>query len=189
MQETQQYFKILDNVAKAYEKLPDRCAAEAVNFFKERFTSGVDIYNKPFKKRSDKAKRNKGRAILVDKGVLKRDIRKVFANAKAALISTSRLTVPYAKAHNEGFEGTVTVKAHQRQRYKKVKEKYTTKKGNERTRTSKQFDNSKATISVRTHQRKMKIEQRQFMGVSPLLIKRIDWRMFTDIATAIKQST
>ncbi len=177
MQETREFIIIIEKLAQLYPKLPNMAATIAVNFAKERFVmqNWVDRTRQPWVKRKEsKYDKRKGRAILVDKAILKRDIHKIEVSATRAVIGTTRLTAGYAKAHNEGFEGTVTVKQHSRRRYKKVKEKYTTKKGNARTRTSKQVDTDKATISVQTHTRKMKIPERRFLGASAVLDRRIE---------------
>jgi hypothetical protein len=173
IKETIEFLKIVNALKLLYPKLPNFAAITAVNFFKERFVLGRDINNITFKSRADK--RDRKRAILVGKGsgILKRDIQKLKVTADYAIVGTTRLSAPYAKAHNEGFSGIVSVKAHTRVRYKKVKEKYTTKKGNEKTRTSKQVDSDSAKIQVGTFRRKMHLPKRQFMGASAFLDRRI----------------
>jgi phage gpG-like protein len=98
--------------------------------------------------------------------------------------TTLKNNMPYAKAHNEGFEGTVTVKAHTRNKYSKSKVgtgKFT-KKGKERmqTVTSKSGENR-----VKSHSRKMKIPKRQFMPTnsndSPILNNAISREITKDI--------
>lgn len=180
--DTIEFLRITDALGRLYPKLPNYAATVAVNFFKERFVVQRDINNRPFKKRKDDS--DKGRAILVGKGtgILKRDIHKQVVTDTYAIIGTSKLTAPYAKAHNQGFKGTVTVRSFTRRRYKKVKEKYTTKKGNERTRTSKQVNTDAGVIKVGTHRRKVDLPARTFMGVSAFLDRRIQ-------ATVTKQIT
>ncbi len=79
--------------------------------------------------------------------------------------TTVKNSMPYAKQHNEGFEGTVEIKAHTRHKHRGdvLKEKYTNKKGNQATRTI------KLTVAekVKAHSRKMKIPKRQFMPTHP----------------------
>lgn len=55
--------------------------------------------------------------------------------------------VPYAAVHNEGFDGTQSVKAHKRSRYQKLK------RGKKK---------KISTGEVKAHTRHMKIKQRQF---------------------------
>ena len=80
--------------------------------------------------------------------------------------TTLKNNMPYAKAHNEGFKGTVTVKAHRRNSYGKAKigtGKFT-KKGKERMQT---VTFKMGDTVVRAHQRKMNLPKRQFMPTRP----------------------
>lgn len=97
--------------------------------------------------------------------------------------TTLKNSMPYAKVHNEGFEGTVTIPAHTRHKHKGdiLKEKYTNKKGKTATRKV------KLTIAekVKSHTRKMKIKKRQFMPTngndSPVLNNAITREVARDI--------
>jgi phage gpG-like protein len=97
--------------------------------------------------------------------------------------TTLKNNMPYAKAHNEGFEGTVTIKAHTRHKHRGdvLKQKYTNKKGKTATRTI------KLTVgeNVKSHSRKMKIPKRQFMPTnendSPVLNNAIQREVVRDI--------
>jgi phage gpG-like protein len=118
MNETTEYFAMLDRVAKATNELPRIIATEAVNFSKERFRAQnwVDFATEPWRPRKTVkgvSRRRSRRAILVDTGRLRRSIRVVSVSSEAVVIGTD---VPYAQAHNDGFSGTVkqNVKAHQR---------------------------------------------------------------------------
>jgi phage gpG-like protein len=182
MTETQEFLKITNGLAILYPKLMNYAATTAVNFYKERIVIGRDINNIPFKSRKKGwVTRNRdakaGRAILVDKGALKRDIQKLTVSQEYAIIGTTRITSPYAKTHNEGFKGTVTqqVKPHTRRRWGKEKRGtgvYSVKTQKERTRTVKV---QTGTVQVRAFTRRIKqdIPQRNFMGVSPFLDRRI----------------
>jgi phage gpG-like protein len=173
-------------LGKLYPKLPRYMAIVAVNFFKSRFREGRDINNIPFKKRKlDKSKR----AILVGKGSgkLKRDIKTEKITATEAIVSTTSLTVPYAQAHNEGVNTTVSVKGHKRGRYKKVRETFTSKAGNERNRTSRQHTGNHTTVG--TYRRKMELPQRQFMGSSVQLDKRLTKMVTQQIIKTIEKAT
>lgn len=72
----------------------------------------------------------------------------------------------YAKVHNEGFKGTVTIKAHARNRYTKSKvgTGKLTKSGKERMQT---VTAKSGESSVKAHSRMMDIPQRQFMPITP----------------------
>lgn len=105
---------------------------------------------------------------LVDSGALRRG----FNTEKRAGEVRFYNTIPYGQAHNEGFEGEVTVKAHSRARY--------VKNGQKRKK--------KSTGSVKSFKRKMNIKQRQFAPYagheSPTLNTKIE-KLFTDTLTEI----
>lgn len=125
----------------------------ATKWFKRSFTlqgwqgaSGLERWQP----RRPGAKRNKGRAILVDSGRLRRSIRTVAKGPSWAVVGTD---VPYAAAHNEGStaRATATVRAHSRRG----------RKG--------------GTHRVRSHPRavQLNIPRRQFLGDSPGLTNEI----------------
>ena len=97
---------------------------------------------------------------------------------------TLKNNMPYAKVHNEGFEGSVSVKAHTRNSYAKTKvgTGKTTKKGKERTKTVTVKTGSK---DISAHTRQMKIKQRQFMPIksndSPILTKAVSRAVANDL--------
>jgi hypothetical protein len=98
--------------------------------------------------------------------------------------TTLKNSMPYAKALNEGFEGTVTVKAHTRNKYSKSKAgtgKFT-KKGKERMQT---VTSKSGSGQVKSHSRKMKIPKRQFMPTnsndSPVLNNAVERQVARDI--------
>jgi hypothetical protein len=189
IKETIEFTKIMDGLSRLYPKLPNYAAITAVNFYKERFVVQRDIYDKPLKKRTSDTKKDKGRAIEVKSGRFKRDIQKILVTDTRAIVGTTRLTAPYAKAQNEGFKGTVTVRAHGRNRYKKVKEAYTDKNGRARNRTSKQVDTDKEKIQVGTFRRNMNLPERRVMGVSPLVDRRIQKTVTSKIIENIKENS
>lgn len=85
---------------------------------------------------------------------------------------TIRNNMPYAKAHNEGFKGVVSIRAHSRVQLGKRKQgtgRYN-RNGKERMQT---VSYRKGNSSVKAHSRKMNIAQRQFMPItetdSPIL--------------------
>jgi phage gpG-like protein len=98
--------------------------------------------------------------------------------------TTLKNNMPYAKAHNEGFSGTVQIKAHSRNKYSKAKKgtgKFT-KSGKERMQT---VTYKSGSSQVRAHQRKMNIPKRQFMPThqndSPVLNNAIVRQVTRDI--------
>jgi len=195
--DTIEFINITSALDKLYPKLMNYAATTAVNFFKERFVVGRDINNIPFKRRSEnvwgeRRQRDKkgGRGILVDTGVLKRDIQKIRVTQDYAIVGTTRISSPRAKAHNEGFNGTVSqnVKAHTRGRYKIG----ITKKTHLKTRTKIQFGKIKTGdvfVKAFTRRIKQKIPKRQFMGNSPFLDRRIQAEQTRLIIETIKKAS
>jgi len=98
--------------------------------------------------------------------------------------TTVKNNMPYAKAHNEGLEETVTIKAHTRNKYGKAKKGTgkLTKKGKERMQTV-TFKTGES--KVKSHSRKMKIPKRQFMPInendSPVLNNAVQRQVARDI--------
>ncbi|MFZ4772356.1 MAG: hypothetical protein ACOYLO_19380 [Ferruginibacter sp.] len=162
--------KVAENYRGVIKRIPGVLAVVGVNFFKDSFRrqGWLDKRTENWKKRAPGAKRNKGRAILISSGRLRNAIRIAEKSFSRVVIANN---VPYALAHNDGFKGTVTVKAHTRGKYKRVSERYKTKAGNERTRSRKE---QSATYQVRSHTRKMNMPQRQFMGDSAVLTRKIE---------------
>jgi phage gpG-like protein len=102
---------------------------------------------------------------------------------------TIKNSMPYAKIHNEGFNGTITVKAHSRNVYGKTRigtGKFN-KNGTERQRS---LTVKTGQREVRVHSRKMNIPQRQFMPIhqndSPILNNAIQRQVARDLQTIFK---
>lgn len=166
---------------------PGILANDALNFFLDSFKKqgwlGTTFTPWPARKvatKWGKTKRNKGRAILIDSGRLRRSLRITRVSQGSAYIGTD---VPYAKAHNEGLRlGFIQqVKAHSR---KKTKRGITSKK-TLKTRTKVTFGrvNTGATISVSAHSRRvdMRLPKRQFMGYSPYLDTKLKRRLMAEL--------
>ena len=156
-------------------ELPVIIGREAVNFFKDRFRYGnwIDAGVKMWQKRSDFDLSNvKGnRALLVQTGKLRNSIRVVEQGSNYVVIGSD---MPYAQVHNEGFKGTVSVSAHRRK--DKFNNKFKAKAGKEGKKSTKISWEIKASgvQFVQTHTRQMNMPQRQFMGASEFLFKRIN---------------
>lgn len=158
--------------------LPIKVGDTAVLFTKQRFAQKNWIGNgteywRPRKTHTKwgKTPRNKGRALLVDSGRLRRSIRIMSKTAYSVTIGSD---VPYAKAHNEGFKGSVSqqVSAHTRRK--------TVKQGKARKVVG--------TSQVSAHSRTVKqnIPRRKFIGQSPYLTKQIERLISSEIMKAIK---
>jgi len=163
MSELTEYFNILDRVSRTVDTLPRRAATVAVNFSKDRFKqqNWVDTTTKPWKKRKPvrgESKRSSQRATLVRSGRLRRSIRTIEANPDFAKVGTD---VEYAQVHNDGFRGRVSqrVRSH--------------------NRNGKKVKSFKRTLN-------QNIPQRQFLGTSAILDKRIERRCTLEINRAIR---
>lgn len=90
------------------QTLPVKLANDSVNHFKEGFTKGggkTDASIGGWKARKRSAPRNKGRALLVDTGALRRDIRPRDVSWNLIKIGAgySSRTAKYASVHNRGL--------------------------------------------------------------------------------------
>lgn len=168
--------------------LPMKVGDTAVLFSKQRFAQGNWIGNnvenwRPRKKvtKWGKTPRNKGRALLVDTGRLRRSIRIMNTTSTTVTIGSD---VPYAKAHNDGFRGDVTqqVSAHTRRKF--IKSKVSSIK-TKKTTTRKVVS---GTIDVKAHSRTIKqnLPRRRFIGPSPYLDKQITRIIASEISKALK---
>jgi phage gpG-like protein len=132
----------------------------AVNFYKDSFKRQgyIDTGFKKWDKRKNDAK-GKGRAILVKTGRLRRSIRIIRTGLGYVVVGTD---VPYAQIHNEGgvIRTTQSVRSYNRKAHK-------------RTWKGKRQNVSAANIGAHKRKVNTQITQRQFMGASPFLIRRI----------------
>jgi len=145
--------RIVPRLTEVRNHLPDVLGTVALNFFVDSFRrqgwrdKGLTKWKRP---------EGKVGAVLVKRGHLRNSLRKLIATWQRTEVGTK---LPYAAAHNEGFEGTVNVKAHTRRKYQR-----TTGKRKEAT----------SSYGVRAHTRKMSLKQRQFLGDSEMLDRKID---------------
>ncbi len=162
--------------------LPVKVGAVMLAFTKQRFREQgwVDSSSQPWKPRKSTAKRNKGRALLIDKGRLWRATRITRITAGSVTIGND---TPYAKIHNEGFYGEETVKAHTRKRFKKERIDTVTKSGKSRKQTIKNITGESNVIQ---HTKTMRMPKRQFMGHSMYLNNQIERLMASEIMKIFK---
>ncbi len=156
----------------------------AVNFFLDRFKyqNWLGSSTDPWRQRKASGGRNKGRAILVQSGRLRRSIRITRITGLVTYIGTD---VPYARAHNQGFRGTVAVKAFTRNKYTKHKigTGKLTKKGKERMKTVQRIGGA---TQVKAHSRNMNLPRRQFMGYSPVLEKQLQRKLLAELLKGLR---
>lgn len=171
--------EIKANEIKSYamNRFPSMAGNIALRFVNGNFRAGgyqgasFDRWKKTNKKRG---------STLVVTGALRADTSYTTQPGEVTLKNGR----PYAKAHNEGFEGTVTIKAHKRNKYSKTKvgTGRLTKTGKERTKT---MTVKSGESTVKAHSRKMKIPKRQFMPTSendsPVLNNAIQRQLTRDI--------
>lgn len=141
-------------------------ANEAVNHsldaFKKQAWDGQQWRRRIYRK-------GEGRSILIKSGRGRRGMHVVSTSATGFVYGND---VPYMKAHNEGFTGSVKVKAYTRNKFSKSKVgsgKFT-KSGKERLKTVSTISGS---IQVKAHSRKMNLPRRQFAGNSAELRARL----------------
>jgi len=167
---------------EATRRLPRRLAAEMLRYTDQRFREqGWD--GKPWRQRKPGAKNNTGRALLMNRGRLRRSVR-ITRITDTEIVQGS--DVPYARIHNEGFNGSQNVKAHNRSL--KFKAQYTdltqkTKRGKWKVRTAKGVYETK----VKNFTRRMRMPRRQFMGDSPYLSRNLGRIIEATLKEAVKQ--
>ena len=103
-------YEFKDNL-KGFEifkkKVPNLLAVNSVNHFQEGFRKGgfqTDDSLSGWQKRQSGTRRQ-SRAILVDAGILWRDIKKKIAKFSLIVVGTSAITNAYADRHNRGLSG------------------------------------------------------------------------------------
>lgn len=107
--------KMMLEYRKVRESIPRRVGAEGVRFFKQSFKWQGFKQSLALTRWQNRkgGKRNKGRALLIDTGRLRRSIRVTGSGADYVRVGTD---VPYARIHNEGgrITGTASVRPHKR---------------------------------------------------------------------------
>lgn len=127
-------------VKEAIEAVPEAVASTAKRYFLERFSEKA-FDGEPWKPWGKRYKPGRG-TLLVQSGALRKSIDVDEISARRVVITAGGDRVPYARAHNEGFSGSVVVRSHER----------VSKKGK--------------PYVVKQHTRKMLVPRRRFMGES-----------------------
>jgi phage gpG-like protein len=151
---------------------PREIGSMAVNHFKDNFVN-QSFDGVAWDKRKKDRSKDKGRALLVKSGTLKRSIRVISADTHQIVVGTD---VVYAQIHNEG--GTI-IQAPRSETFTRNRHENGSKKGlfKKGTKAGKGFTFKERTI---------KIPKRQFMGESKELTKRVDHWYKTRIGMALK---
>lgn len=152
-------------------KLPRDIADEVVRFSRQRFKAQAWT-DKGAQKWAPRKNADKGRAILVKSGRLRNSVRVMNSTFTNITVGSS---LPYAAAHNFGFKGTVNVKSHKRDTHAKTKVYDITKMNiKNRSRSSKTIRVRTGSTTVKAHSRRINLPQRQFLGESEYLERRLD---------------
>lgn len=172
---------MLADLGSAMRVIPVLVGNEAVNFFLDGFTKQAwqgDGGNQPWKPRKAGNKRNKGRAILVNTGALKRGIVKQVGNGISVRVYVSGSASKYADMHNFGFIGGVQVTPHHRRTFGKVKVY------NISTRRGRNIKAQTGRKQIQSFVRRINMPRRQFIGSST----QLDARIRTIINQQVKQA-
>jgi len=182
-----EFARKLERLERIYRALPNVAGNMAVTFFKERFRAQnwVDDRTETWPKRKENKRQrenNKGRAVLVKTGRLKRSIRITRKGKDFVAIGSD---VPYAKAHNEGakIRGTAKVKSHKR-KYGFYDEEVSAPGARKE-----KFERKHTGVSqVTAHDRQMNtnLPKRQFMGPSKILKRKILRQVQSEILKALR---
>ncbi len=159
---------------------PTLAGNEVVNFAKDNFRKrgfqgSSFIAWRPRKQRTrwGITPRNKGRALLVDTGRLRRSIRVLYTNQQGVAVGSD---VPYAAAHNNGLRLGIIQNVRQHQRRKT---KFGAIQGKAlKTRSKVTFgrvDTGNKSV-VKAHRRRInqRIPERRYLGESPYLSRNIN---------------
>lgn len=166
------FMEIKIRVEQRIKGLANKIGTEAVSFTKDNFRSQGfrDTTLNPWQNRKSGAKRNNGRALLVQSGRLKRSIRKLRISSHSVTIGSD---VPYASAHNDGFKGVVQIPQHTRV----ISEKQQVGTGVWSIKSQKERKKgvkvAVGEVNVKAHQRRMNLPQRKYLGPSQTLSNRI----------------
>lgn len=166
--------KVLRNMERLKKTLPVQLANQAQNFFvdswkKEGWDDG-NVQKWPPRKVTNK--KNKGRALMVKSGALRRAAGQSIRSQTFNLVKLT-VALPYAAVHNEGYNGMV--KAHTRAQFtKSTTSQYI---GLRRTKSGKMKESHRRTtvftrtgdIAVKAHV--MRMPRRRYMGDSKTLRK------------------
>ena len=166
----EKFLRDLNNQIKAVKQLTEDIEILAMEEFDMNFDRQGFFEEGGWK--PSKRVGQKGGSTLVLNGHLRGDI--TSKSRPGLVIITTLGAAPYAKAHNEGFEGKVTQEVREHTR---TLQKIKTVKGKEHKKsTSVRFVRSKKEIKVEAFSRtlNMKLPKRQFIGSHPYLTKKIE---------------
>jgi len=156
------------------------------NFANGGFTDKIFIRWKPRKgdtenrgRRLGDGGKQSGRAILIKSSRLRRSVRVAWAFPHGVRIVAGNQDVPYAQIHNEGgkISGSVSVKAHTRQRFETDDVSKPGAKKPKYVRVS----TGSSQVQAHTRQVNTTMPRRPFMGPSDKLMNRVDRKFFDEV--------
>lgn len=187
--ESKDFNKFKDEMRRLIRNTPKIVGITAVNLFLDNFRkqgfdtgSGVNMWAK-----RDPETRPGG-AILIHTGALRRSIRILDTTQNSVVIAAGNNSdIRYARIHNEGgiVTGTATVKQHIRKvASRNIYEKFK----NGKNKKTKLQASGIAYVKAHVRQISFKMEQRQYMGNSPLLDRTIRQNIINGIKQAYEKA-
>ncbi len=171
--------KLEAEIKKVIRRLPRKFGTEVVRYSMQRFREqGWD--GKPWQPRKAGSKNNKGRAILIKRGRLRRSIRITKIDATSVTIGSD---VPYARIHNEGFDGWQQIRAHNRAVTRRKRTTFYREDTGEAEHVRIKYKSKEA---VKAFIRRVRMPKRQFLGDSPYLRRNLHRIAAAEFKTALK---
>ncbi len=161
------FIKDIEKLKRAVANLPRIVGNEAVQHFKDGIDAQTDTNGKPYTQRRYTTQRQRPKKILKDRHNLYDSIKILSITNNTIVVGTE---IEYAEAHNEGAEIPITPAM---KRY--FWAMYTKNKGKVDASFYKNLATKKTAI---------KIPQRQFIGESPALNKRLEGAILRAIKDA-----
>jgi phage gpG-like protein len=166
--------------ARFRTQLPMIVSTIAANTFKENFRrQGYEADSGGINRWKKRVVVDAGRGILTKSGRLRRSLRAAPTGNEARVVTN----VPYAKVHNEGFKGTVSVKSHKRYTYQTSIQKRRTKSGKKRNTVVKTRN---GVTRVKGYTKRMTVVARPFMITTKPLLNRINHQIDLRIQNLFK---
>lgn len=179
--------KAIERVKQAQRRVPIKVGQVAVAHFKRSFVQGgfEDETIDKWEPRKAGAKRNKGRAILVDTGALKKGIIKTVAGGSVKVFVVGP-GADYADAHNFGFKGIEYVKPHKRQSIIRTKVNGSFQ-GTAKKQKGKTIELMGKRHNVKGFSRRVNLPKRQFIGSSVALNNKIRKMIAEELKNALNK--
>ena len=157
-------------------RLPGIAGVEAVNHFKKGFRDQgfTDEGFNAWKELAPETVKKKGSTILVKTGKTRRAIRILYQSENRVMVGIDEAEIPWAKAHNEGFKGTVNVPAYMRRN----------RRGDTHNIKNRRVSSNGITY-VRAHTMKMNLPKRQMVGESAVLNMKVDAKVNRELKNVL----